>query len=194
LIDRLNNSALLPAPESNKVLSTLITNSEKDLNKLKLGQIEISKQAHNFSIGHFTIFSSTEREDLHGHNFQLHCNVTAVLGDDGLIFDYAILKGLMRDLCDEIDEKTILPGRSPHLKIGEQDGYVSAIFNKEKLLFLKRDVMVLDISNTTIEEFAHYFLNILVKHPDLQDRGIEGITVKISSNPGQQGVASWDNE
>ena len=97
----------------------------------------------------------------------------------------------MKELCDGIDEKTVLPGRSPHLNIGEQEGYLSAIFNKEKLLFLKRDVIVLDIANTTIEEFAHYFLDILVKHPDLQNRGIENITVKVSSNPGQQGAASW---
>ena len=68
------------------------------MNKLKLGQIEISKQAHNFSIDHFTIFSSTEREDLHGHNFQLNCNVTAQLGEDGLLFEYAILKGIMKEL------------------------------------------------------------------------------------------------
>ncbi|MFT7687178.1 MAG: 6-pyruvoyltetrahydropterin/6-carboxytetrahydropterin synthase [Candidatus Azotimanducaceae bacterium] len=164
------------------------------MNNLKLGRIEISKQAHNFSIGHFTIFSSTDREDLHGHNFQLHCNVTAHLGEDGLIFDYAILKNIIKELCDEIDEQTILPGRSPHLDIGEKDGYISAEFNKEKLLFLKRDVTVLDIANTTIEEFSHYFLKILVNHPKLQDRGIVSITVKVSSNPGQRGVATWEKE
>ncbi|MDB4151743.1 6-carboxytetrahydropterin synthase, partial [Pseudomonadales bacterium] len=63
--------------------------------------VEIAKQALNFSIAHFTIFSATEREDLHGHNFQLECKVTAPLGDDGLLFDYGILKKLLRALCDE---------------------------------------------------------------------------------------------
>ena len=162
------------------------------MDKAKLGTIEISKQAHNFSIGHFTIFSRTEREDLHGHNFQLQCNVTASLGEDGLIFDYAILKGIMKDLCDELDEQTILPSNSPYLDIGEDDTYVIAKFNEEILYFLKRDVTVLDIANSTIEEFSHYFLNILKNHAELQDKGIVNLTVKVYSNPGQCGVANWN--
>jgi len=161
------------------------------LEKAKLGTIEISKQAHNFSIGHFTIFSQTEREDLHGHNFQLQCNVTASLGEDGLIFDYAILKKIMKALCDELDEQTILPSKSPFLDISEDDAYIIAKFDKEKLYFLKRDVTVLDIANSTIEEFSYYFLNTLKDHPELQDKGIISLTVKIYSNPGQCGVANW---
>lgn len=161
------------------------------MDKTKLGIIEISKQAHNFSIGHFTIFSRTEREDLHGHNFQLQCNVTATLGEDGLIFDYAILKSIMKELCDELDEQTILPSKSPYLDISEDDLYIIAKFNEEKLYFLKRDVTVLDISNSTIEEFSHYFLDLLKNHHKLQDKGILSLTVKIYSNPGQCGVANW---
>lgn len=161
------------------------------MEKAKLGTIEISKQAHNFSIGHFTIFSRTEREDLHGHNFQIQCNVTAALGEDGLIFDYAILKRILKNLCDELDEQTILPSKSPYLNISEDDTYVIAKFNEEILYFLKRDVTVLDIANSTIEEFSHYFLNILKAHSDLQDKGIVSLTVKVYSNPGQCGVANW---
>lgn len=157
----------------------------------RLSRIEISKEAFNYSIGHFTIFSATERENLHGHNFQLQCFVTAAVGDNGLLFDYAILKALLRDFCDEIDEQVILPANSPHLAITTEGDYVVATFNEEKMLFLKRDVTVLPIVNSTIEEFSHYFLDKLVQHPDLQDRGITNITVKVSSNPGQACTAVW---
>jgi 6-pyruvoyltetrahydropterin/6-carboxytetrahydropterin synthase len=160
----------------------------------RLSRIEISKEAHNFSIGHFTIFSSTDREDLHGHNFQLHCNATAELNDEGLLFDYAILKKLLKNLCDEIDEQVILPLKSPHLSIDEDGDYVVAGFNDEKLYFLHRDVTLLPIANSTVEEFSHYFLGRILEHPNLKDKGVLALTVKVSSNSGQFGVAEWNLE
>jgi len=161
------------------------------LSQQRLSRIEISKEALNFSVGHFTIFSKTDRENLHGHNFQLQCHATAPLNDEGLLFDYAILKKLLKQLCDELDEQVILPLNSPHLEIGEEGDYVTAMFNGEKLMFLPRDVTLLPIANSTVEEFSHFFLEKIRQHPDLVDKGIVALTVKVSSNTGQYGVAEW---
>jgi 6-pyruvoyltetrahydropterin/6-carboxytetrahydropterin synthase len=161
------------------------------LSKQRLSRIEISKEALNFSVGHFTIFSKTDRENLHGHNFQLQCQATAPLNDEGLLFDYAILKKLLKQLCDELDEQVILPENSPHLTLGEEGAYLTAEFNGEKLYFLHRDVTVLPIANSTVEEFSHYFLEKIRAHESLQGKGIVALTVKVSSNTGQYGVAEW---
>ncbi|MDZ7684696.1 MAG: 6-carboxytetrahydropterin synthase [Gammaproteobacteria bacterium] len=92
---------------------------------------------------------------IHGHNFQLACEATAPVGDDGLmLFDYGVLKRVLRELCDEIDEKMILPERSPYLAIDHDGDYVVAVFNGERIPFLPRDVMTLPIANTTVEEFS----------------------------------------
>jgi len=157
----------------------------------RTSRIEIAKQALNFSIAHFTIFSKTDREDLHGHNYQVECHVTATLGDDGLMFDYAILKAILKDMCDELDEQTVLPENSPHLSLTEENVYIVALFNGERIPFLPRDVMTLPIANATVEEFSYYFLQKMIHHDDLQDKGITAYTVKISSSPGQYGVAEW---
>ena len=153
--------------------------------------VEIAKQALNFSIAHFTIFSASHREDLHGHNFQLECKVTAPLSADGLLFDYGILKKLLRDLCDEIDEQVILPGNSPYLTLTASDGYTIAILNNERLPFLPRDVTVIPIANTTVEEFSNYFLRKLRNHSLIKDNPIVALSVKVSSSPGQYGIADW---
>jgi 6-pyruvoyltetrahydropterin/6-carboxytetrahydropterin synthase len=157
----------------------------------RLTTVEIAKQALNFSIAHFTIFSETDREDLHGHNFQLECKVTAPLADDGLLFDYGILKKLLRALCDEIDEQVILPGHSPYLQLTEEDGYTIAHFNGERIPFLPRDVTILPIANTTVEEFSHYFLEKLKHDKLIQQNAIVALSVKVSSSPGQYGIADW---
>ncbi|MFT6039078.1 MAG: 6-pyruvoyltetrahydropterin/6-carboxytetrahydropterin synthase [Candidatus Azotimanducaceae bacterium] len=157
----------------------------------RLTTVEIAKQALNFSIAHFTIFSATNREDLHGHNFQLECKVTAPLAEDGLLFDYGMLKRLLRALCDEIDEQVILPGHSPYLQLSNDDGYTIAHFNGERIPFLPRDVTVLPIANTTVEEFSHYFLEKLKNDTLIQQNAIVALSVKVSSSPGQYGIADW---
>ena len=157
----------------------------------KLGRIEIAKQALNFSAAHFTIFSDTEREDLHGHNFQVECELTSPIDSNGLIFDYALIKKVVKELCDEIDEKTLLPERSPFLRIEEDGPYLVAVYHNERIPFLHRDVVTLPISNSSVEELSHYFLDRLLNHAEIARQDIREMTVKISSSPGQKGTATW---
>ena len=91
-----------------------------------LTRIEITKEYLTFSAGHFTIFSATDRENLHGHNFQVRCAVTASIGPDGLAFNYVLLKRVLRALCDELNERVLLPDHSPYLTLEHQEGMVIA--------------------------------------------------------------------
>tara|TARA_B100001964_G_scaffold182305_1_gene201717 strand:- start:2750 stop:3250 length:501 start_codon:yes stop_codon:yes gene_type:complete len=160
--------------------------------KSRYGSIEIAKHALNFSVAHFTIFSKSERENIHGHNFQVACELTAPVDDNGLIFDYNIVKSVIRSICDEINEHVVLPQKSPYLKIEYEADHTIALFNDERIPFLNRDAMVLPIANTTVEEFSNYFLQRILHHPDLKDRGITMMTLKVSSSPGQTGCSSWE--
>ena len=90
--------------------------------------IEISKEYLHFAAAHFTLFSATERENLHGHNFQVTLDADAPLQDDGLTFDYNILKKAVKQLCDDLDEQVLMPTRSPYLEIDEQDDYTYVVF------------------------------------------------------------------
>ena len=157
----------------------------------KLGRIEIAKQALNFSAAHFTIFSQTEREDLHGHNFQVECELTSPIDANGLIFDYSLIKRVMKELCDELDEKTILPEKSPYFQLERDGEYIVGVYGDERLPFLPRDVITLPISNASVEELCHYLLERMLAHPDIKAEDIREMTVKVSSSPGQNGTASW---
>ena len=157
----------------------------------KIGRIEIAKQAMNFSAAHFTIFSATEREDLHGHNFQVECELMSPIDDNGLIFDYAIIKKIVKALCDQLDEKMILPEKSPFLSIEQEDTYLIAVYGEERIPFLPRDVVTLPIANSSVEELSHYFLDRMLDHDEIAAQDIREMTIKISSSPGQQGTATW---
>jgi 6-pyruvoyltetrahydropterin/6-carboxytetrahydropterin synthase len=161
------------------------------LDSQNLTRIEISKEYLNFSAGHFTIFSATERENLHGHNFRMRCNVSAAVGEDGMAFDYVMLKRVLKTLCDEVDERVLLPERSPHLRIERGDGMVIAWFAEERLVFLERDVLLLPIRNVTIEELADLMLSRLRARPELAGRDVRAIELGVSSGAGQWAFSAW---
>ncbi|MEM1434514.1 MAG: 6-carboxytetrahydropterin synthase [Pseudomonadota bacterium] len=161
--------------------------------------IEISKEYLHFSSAHFTIFSATEREDLHGHTFNVTAEVTAAVGPDGLAFDYNLLKNELKAVCDWLDEKVLLPTRSPHLSLRrehlfEGTEYIVARFNGEDLPFLERDVLLLPVRNVAVEELAPWVLQTLVAIPGITALDLHAMTIRVSSGAGQWAQAHWHGE
>lgn len=108
-----------------------------------------------------------------------------------MMFDYGIIKKALRGLCDDLDEQVLLPADSPHLQIEHGEDYTFALFNGERIPFLPRDLTVLPVANTTVEELSYYLLGVLLAHDSFKHRGIIDMTVKVSSSPGQTGCATW---
>ena len=156
-------------------------------------RIEIAKEDMHFSAAHFTIFSASERENLHGHNFFVAADAVGPIGEDGLCFDYNALKSRLRTLCEALDEIVLLPAESPHLTVAEGDGDVIVTFADERLSFLRRDVKLLPVRNVTVEELARYFLNELAADDGFCDLPIESLQLRVSSGPGQWARATWKN-
>lgn len=156
--------------------------------------IEISKEYLHFAAAHFTLFSATERENLHGHNFHVTLEANAAIGQDGLTFDYNILKKALKALCDALDEQVLMPTQSPHVQIEKDDTYTYIIFNQERIPFLARDLTLLPLRNITVEELAQYFLDQLIARPEIQVLAINHILLRCSSGEGQWASAAWSNK
>lgn len=159
----------------------------------QLTTIEISKEYLHFAAAHFTIFSATERENLHGHNFQVALNIEAHVGDDGLTFDYNILKTAVKALCDSLDEQVLMPTRSPHLSIEQGSEYTYVIFAGERIPFLARDLTLLPLRNITVEELSAYLLQKLRDNQAIAALDICAMVLKCSSGEGQWAVARWSS-
>ena len=153
--------------------------------------IEISKEYLHFAAAHFTLFSDTERENLHGHNFQVTLDAEAAIAENGLTFDYNILKKALKQMCDDLDEQVIMPTRSPHLKIETDEHYTYVMFNGERIPFLDRDLTLLPIRNVTVEELAHYLLETLLKREEIAVLDIHQMVLRCASGEGQWASASW---
>lgn len=153
--------------------------------------IELSKEYLKFSSAHFTIFSSTERERLHGHNFSVSAKFKAPIDKNGLCFNYGDLKTKLSAICDSLDEYLLLPGDSPHLKIAHKDEYYLVQFAHQSMQFLTADTLVLPLKNISVEELAGYILKQLLNDSDIRQAQIRAIQVSVSSGPGQWGTRDW---
>ena len=159
----------------------------------RLSTIEIEKQYLHFSAAHFTIFSATERErPLHGHNWRLAVEITGEIDDNGLCFDYAIYKKILKDLCHRYDEYTLIAEHSPFLEITDDDEFYYIKHNGRTQPLLKTDTILLPVKNVTIEELSHFFLQELTGDTaNLEKLKIHAFEVRVSSGPNQWGIARW---
>lgn len=161
------------------------------LSKERRTVIEIQKEYLHFSAAHFTIFSATDRENLHGHNFHVEAALSGPVDENGLCFDYNDVKRKIKALCDSLDEKTLLPRHSPHLSIVDDGPYLIAHFHDEKIPFLPRDVLTLPVRNVTVEELACWFAEALLADAEFGALPIDELTIRVSSGPGQWASAGW---
>lgn len=156
--------------------------------------IELCKEDMKFSAGHFTVFSSTIRENLHGHNYNLYASFATEIGDEGLAFDYRIYKDKLCALCQTLDETVLIAEHCKYLTVTKKDNYYHVSFNNETMLFLERDVTILPIANVTVEELSNYFMQQLLANPEeLRQNKIHEMVVKVFSGPGQSGSTFWNS-
>lgn len=159
---------------------------------LRTAILELHKDEFSFSAGHFTIFSADQREDLHGHNYNVSAAFQVAIHHNGMAFDYRIYKAKLLALCALLDRRFMLPSQSKYLRIEDTGDMLLAHFNQEKIPFLKRDVVILPICNVTIEELSHWFLQQLTeKTHELKQYQILSMTIKVFNGPGQSGSACW---
>ena len=156
--------------------------------------IEISKDYLHFNSAHFTLFSATQREDLHGHTFYVTATIDTHVQEDGLAFDYNLVKARLKDLCDQLDEKVLLPEHSPFLTLAREADYLIAEFADERIPFLPRDVLTLPLRNITVEELAPWFLEQLSSDEEMRKLNLNRILLRVSSGPGQWAAANWTSD
>ncbi len=158
----------------------------------KLTTIELRKENMKFSAAHFTVFSATEREAFHGHNYNVYVALTTIVEENGLSFDYRYYKKKIYEICKQLNQTFLLPTKSPYVQIEEDGIYTVAIFNNERMPFLKKDITLIDITNITVEELSYWFVEKLIQNQqDLDQHRIQKIVVKVFSGPGQSGSAEW---
>lgn len=161
-------------------------------------RIRLAKETFKFSASHFTLFSSTEAERLHGHNYQVRVE-TDLQGLDahGMGFEFNSLKPVIKTATDLWDERVLIPTESPFLKIGEEtvrgEPHWVVDFHTRSYRLPKSDVVMLKTANVTSEELARLMAFEIVRGwkklaaSDLANlaKRVLSITVTVEETRGQ---------
>lgn len=149
-------------------------------------QVYVGKQYLKFNAAHFIAYPGF-RERLHGHNYQVSVRIEGELGPDGYVLDFGVLKRATKRVCEELDERTILPARSDCLEIQEQ-GAVVEVRHEDgaRFVFPRSDVVLLPIVHSSAEELAQWVAGRV--RAELEAAGARPwsrLEVSVAETPGQ---------
>ncbi|MBY0517368.1 MAG: 6-carboxytetrahydropterin synthase [Bacteriovoracaceae bacterium] len=152
--------------------------------------IKVYKQYFNFAASHFMIFEDGSREPLHGHNYRVMVKgETPELSDD-MVFDFLDIKPIVRQVCDSLDHKLIIPKNHPKLRI-DTAGKNTVITTPDESMFSipSTDVLLLPIANTSAELMAVHLTHVireLVKSK--YGFSFATLEIEVEETPGQSAV------
>jgi 6-pyruvoyltetrahydropterin/6-carboxytetrahydropterin synthase len=147
-------------------------------------RLVLAKEDFKFSSAHFTLFSASRAELFHGHNYRVRLELAgSELDAWGLLVDLETVKKVVRDLCQKLDSRTLLPAESPGLTWSQEGGEVEVRFGERRYLFPDGDVLLLPLANTSIELLARLFWREI--EPTLQGSRIESLAVSVEETAGQ---------
>lgn len=149
-------------------------------------EIDLQKESFKFSVSHFTIFSKSSAERLHGHNYYVRVRIQVTKLDPhlGMAFDFNILKPHVKELCDSLDERVLIPENSPFLKVKKSDQEVEVKFHDKRYVFPMSDCKFIPAVNITTEELSKFFCDRLRKKIT-KNLGISHLDVTVQETMGQ---------
>ena len=153
--------------------------------------VSVAKDYLVFASAHFITFAGHRCEGLHGHNYRASVTLEGELDEETwLVFDFVMLKQIMRRLCDEIDHKVLLPLENPRLQVVEDGSSVTVAYEgKPRYVFPRVDCALLPIPNTTVEMLAELLANRLqAQLESMGARGVTAIEMEVEENFGQLAV------
>lgn len=159
--------------------------------------IHMHKEYFKFSCAHFLIFPDGSKERLHGHNYHVEAEIEGSLGDRGLVIDFILVKPVIRELCDSLDEHWLLPGEHPELEIVVgNDGHTEITYRECRYRVPSDEVLVLPMNNTSAENLASWIGRELVKRitEKFGRSQIQKLRLSVSETPGQWGVYHYSDE
>jgi 6-pyruvoyltetrahydropterin/6-carboxytetrahydropterin synthase len=158
--------------------------------------IKVYKQYFNFASSHFLIFDDGTREPLHGHNYRVMLKGEAGQLHSDMVFDFLDIKPIVREVCDSLDHKLLLPKENTKMEIYSDD--TNCLVKTpcgSHFSFPKSDVLLLPIENTSAERLAIY-INKQIRDITFERFKFKfaSLEVEVEETPGQSAIYIYKEE
>lgn len=151
--------------------------------------IHVAKENLKFSAAHFIAYPGF-REPLHGHNYQVSVRVEGQLDTTGYVLDFGLVKRLLKEIVDRLDERTLIPARSDCLRIKQRGANLHVSYENDEFMFPIADVALLAIAHSSAEELARLISDQLLEQLD-SNAGVKGLLaleIAVAEGPGQAAI------
>ena len=150
-------------------------------------EVFVSKDSFKFNAAHFMAYDGF-RERLHGHNYRVSVRVEGRLNADGYVIDFGDIKRAANTICEQMNERVLIPERSDCLRIERSDTEVSITCRDgSRFVLPAADCAFLPIAHSSAEELADYVCDRLLERlPALAARGVSAVEVAVAEAPPQE--------
>ena len=148
-------------------------------------KVRIYREDFNFSAGHISIFQN-DLETLHGHNYRVSVGLSGKLDDDFILIDFRYIKKLLKNICNNLNHRILVPVLNSKIVITERDSIakIATTLNNTQFELPANNILCLQLPNISSEMLAYYIFNEIKK--DLRDEErIEKLLVEIEESNGQ---------
>ena len=152
-------------------------------------RIHIAKDYLNFSAAHFITYDGHQCEPLHGHNYRTRIMLEGKLDENYYVMNFVPIKRMMRQICDALDHRMLLPLENERLVLTVGDEQVHVYYGQCCYSFPRNDVVLLPIPNTTAEMLARHICD--QARDALHRMGIDHLTaieIEVEESPGQAAI------
>lgn len=158
-------------------------------------RISVSKDGNLFAAAHFITYGGAQAEPLHGHNYRIGAELSGPLDAHDLVFDFVRLKRELEAVAARLDHRVLLAARNPDLPLERGDtGEVVVRSGEHRYVFPERDVVVLDISNTTAEMIAGWIADRLLERLGDDAAALTRLEIELEETTGQSAIVRRDLE
>jgi 6-pyruvoyltetrahydropterin/6-carboxytetrahydropterin synthase len=156
-----------------------------------LFQLRLAKEDFAFAAAHFTLFRDEAAERLHGHNYRVRVALSGrELDAFGLLVPVAPVKTRIRAVCAALDERILIPEKSPLLAVRQDGDAVEVSLGARSYRFPRSEVRLLPLPNVTIEALAQHVFGELA--PLLADSPVQRLRVEVEETAGQSAAFEAD--
>jgi 6-pyruvoyltetrahydropterin/6-carboxytetrahydropterin synthase len=136
------------------------------------------------------IFENGTREPLHGHNYRVQVKGEAPRLTGDMVFDFLDIKPIVREVCDSLDHKLLIPKDNTFLKIyTEKRNFIIETPDESIFSIPQSDTLLLPILNTSSERIAAYICDeIRTKVLDKFGYAFSSLEIEVEETPGQSAV------
>jgi 6-pyruvoyltetrahydropterin/6-carboxytetrahydropterin synthase len=120
---------------------------------------------------------------IHGHSYHVDVIIEGERsGEFGFVVDFKILKSIVKETCDELDHKVLIPLYSDKIKFKNKEDPIDFTIGHKRYVIPREDCYMLPTNSTSAEELSKYFAENVFE--SLKKMGIDFNDIQICVNEG----------